>query len=212
MHCDDKGKLYESIEENIGDPIKEMSKCSNYSLHASGREDVDVENLAGRPFVLELKDPKKREIDFKEINKIMKEGGKVEVKDWKVVGQGWVELVSNSHFDKTYEAEVEVEGKLELEKIMELEGKIIFQNTPKRVIHRRAKKIRKRKIKKLEIVKSNGNLLTIRITAEAGTYIKELIHGDEGRTKPSFSSVLGVKAECKKLKVVRIYDGFLDTI
>lgn len=207
-------KHYISIEEIIGEVIKKYSKCSNYSLHASGREDVDVENHAGRPFVMELADPKE-EFSLENITKELEKDGRVQVKDLRIVKRGWVELVSTSHFDKTYVAEIEAEREFnegDLKKIKSLEGKIIEQQTPNRVMHRRANLERKRKIIRMEIVNYSGKSARISVEVEAGTYIKELINGDEGRTKPSISELLGSKVECKKLIVKEIKDQFLDSV
>lgn len=47
---------------------------------------------------------------------------------------------------------------------------------------------------------------TLRITAESGTYIKELLTGDSGRTQPSFSELADTAVEVKKLDVIDIGD------
>src|SRR5262249_13749108 len=91
-----------------------------------------------------------------------------------------------------------------------IEGKTLLQQTPSRVSHRRADLVRHRKVKHLEVVNLDGNRATILVKAEAGTYIKELISGDGGRTKPSVAGELGIKAECRRLEVTMIDDGFLD--
>ncbi len=203
-------KKYISIEEIIGEKIVGESH-GEFILHASGREDVDVTNIAGRPFVMQIKNPKKIP-NLNELGeRINKNPFGVVVEGLKYVHRGWVELVGSSHFDKTYIAEIEMEKKPEsIEKILELKNKIIKQRTPIRVKHRRADKIRKRKILDIKIIKKEP--LTLEIKAEAGTYIKELISGDEGRTKPSISEILGVKAVCKKLIVKNINDDFLNII
>ena len=43
------------------------------------------------------------------------------------------------------------------------------------------------------------------IVGEGGLYIKELISGDDGRTKPSFAEILGCKAICVKLDVTHLH-------
>jgi tRNA pseudouridine synthase 10 len=131
-----------------------------------------------------------------------------------------VELITESHFDKTYEAGVEfgraVGGKKadgaeeDSALIRSIEGRTILQQTPTRVAHRRANLVRHRKIKHIEPVGLQDNRGTLIIKAEAGTYIKELISGDNGRTKPSVAELLGTSAVCTKLAVVDIDDGFLD--
>lgn len=209
--CDYTGKNYTSVEELIGVHFKDAADADDYVLHASGREDVDVVNTAGRPFVLELTNPKNRKIDLIEIaNKANVKD--IEISDLRLVGRGAVELVANSHFDKAYEAVIEFEkeiGEKELNAIAALSGKTIEQRTPTRVAHRRADLIRKRKILNIGIIEHKDKNVRMRIEAEAGTYIKELISGDKEKTKPSISEIAGTKAKCIELKVVAIYDDFL---
>ena len=67
--CNYSGKLYTtSVEEIIAEKFLEKTKGEDESFHGCGREDVDVRMLGnGRPFVLEIKNPKKRKLDFKQL-------------------------------------------------------------------------------------------------------------------------------------------------
>jgi len=42
----------------------------------------------------------------------------------------------------------------------------------------------------------------------AGTYVKEFVHGDLGRTTPSVCSLLGCQADILQLDVVWLFDDF----
>ena len=42
------------------------------------------------------------------------------------------------------------------------------------------------------------------VECEGGLYIKELISGDEGRSKPSVSEILGIDAQCIQLDVLEV--------
>ncbi len=218
-HCKEKGKMYESVEERIGEPFKKALIADEYTMHASGREDVDATNTAGRAFVFEIKNPKKRKIDLgavaNEIAGGVGKGKEVEVVDLAYVSRTFVELVTESHFDKEYEADVEFGREIDEkdgEKMRSIAGKTLLQQTPTRVAHRRADLVRSRKVKEFEIIGMEGKTARLRIKAEAGTYIKELISGDQGRTKPSIAEILGTSAVCKKLVVTEIDDGFLDFV
>jgi len=79
------------------------------------------------------------------------------------------------------------------------------QRTPLRVSHRRADKIREKKIFRVEGKFIKPNVSEFIVEAQGGTYIKELISGDNGRTTPSFSDIYGFSLECKKLDVLKIY-------
>jgi tRNA pseudouridine synthase 10 len=211
--CGGKGKNYESVEERIGEPLKNATGADGYVMHASGREDVDATNTAGRAFVLMLSNPVKRAPDLENAALDIAGSGDVTVAGLYPVARSFVEVVTESHFDKTYEAQVEFGKSLsaaDLEEIQGLEGKMLAQQTPQRVAHRRADLVRHRRVKHLEILSAAGGRAVLRITAEAGTYIKELISGDDGRTQPSIAGLLKMDAKCTKLAVEGIEDEFLD--
>lgn len=42
------------------------------------------------------------------------------------------------------------------------------------------------------------------VKTQGGLYIKELISGDDNRTKPSVCDILGVKSICKQLDVIEV--------
>ncbi len=209
--CKSKGKFYESIEEQIGEVFKKHMNAENYYMHSSGREDVDALNTAGRPFVLEIKNPENADVDIEAVVAEINSAGLVKVEDMKTASRNCVALVTDSHFDKSYEAEVTFDS-LDEDALRRLEGSVplwLDQRTPNRVAHRRADLVRKRAVLSIKMLELNGNKARLDITAEAGTYIKEFISGDEGRTTPNISSLLGTKAKCERLTVTRIYDDFL---
>jgi tRNA pseudouridine synthase 10 len=81
----------------------------------------------------------------------------------------------------------------------------ILQKTPLRVLHRRADKYRKRRVKEISWKVIKRKKLMLKIKAEAGLYIKELINGDQGRTKPSVQEILGNKVKKISLDVIKIH-------
>ncbi len=209
--CNFKGKMYLSVEDIIKEKITALTNCKDVVLHASGREDVDVTNLAGRPCVLELVKPQ-RKPPIHVLAKSLQEsslGVWVDVK--KYVKRSTVKLVADSHFDKVYwvetDAEISEEEKQAIEALKNIE---IRQRTPKRVAHRRADLVRERKI--LNITVLNTSPLTFVVEVEPGTYVKELVHGDEGRTEPSISNILGRAVQCIGLKLIAIHDDFLTDV
>ncbi|MFW9937453.1 MAG: tRNA pseudouridine(54/55) synthase Pus10, partial [Candidatus Thorarchaeota archaeon] len=92
----------------------------------------------------------------------------------------------------------------ELELRNNFENKKIQQKTPLRVAHRRANKVREKYIYNIKGNFVKSNLFEFIIETQGGTYIKELINGDEGRTQPSFSEIFGIPLLCKKLDVLNI--------
>jgi tRNA pseudouridine synthase 10 len=215
-HCKGSGTNYPSVEEEIGKVLMPAFGASGCILHASGREDVDVRCLGtGRPFVAELSSPKKRDADLRSLEREFSKNKDVQAASLKFVRKNFIDSVCNSHFDKEYEATVSAARALtasDARKIEALSGASLSQNTPTRVLARRADMLRRRTVYRISAQAAAGGKLRLRILAEAGTYIKEFIHSDNGRTKPSVSSALGCSAACDSLDVVAIHDYFLETV
>ena len=53
----------------------------------------------------------------------------------------------------------------------------------------------------------NHNYFRLHVLASAGTYIKELVHGDLGRTTPSVGSLLDTECDILQLDVTNVYDN-----
>ena len=86
-----------------------------------------------------------------------------------------------------------------LDIIEKLEGVNLAQRTPERVAHRRADIVRRRKVIETRDasvdINDEGNIsVEFTLRCESGTYVKETVHGDDGRTQPSIASL--IKAKC----------------
>jgi tRNA pseudouridine synthase 10 len=55
-------------------------------------------------------------------------------------------------------------------------------------------------------MKYHDGLLELEISAESGLYIKELIHGDFGRTSPNLKDVVGCNVDVVELDVIGVDD------
>ncbi len=212
--CHFTGKMYgTSVQEIIGDPIMRETGGSNHFFHGMGREDIDARMLGnGRPFVVEIREPKIRRIDLPSIEKQINDEGKarVEVIGLRESSRDEVRRIKSAAPHKAYRVKVAINGKVNKEKINEVLQSFkrtrITQQTPVRVSHRRADLARERMIVDIEMEGFDDPLLTLVIKTEAGTYVKEFVHGDNGRTTPSLSGALGVPCEVKALDVIEIAD------
>jgi tRNA pseudouridine synthase 10 len=211
--CGGTGKLYpESVEELSAKPLMEATQGEAEFFHASGREDIDARMLGtGRPFVLEVSKPKKRFIDLKKIEAAVNAGavGKVEVSKLKFATKDSVRhLKKGEGAKKEYRLLAEFEKDLsdaDLRLIEEsLTGVTIKQQTPLRVLHRRADLVRERYIYKLKVKKVSLKRALLEIRCQGGLYVKELVSGDEGRTVPNVSDLLNNKAKTLKLDVLKV--------
>jgi tRNA pseudouridine synthase 10 len=217
--CEGFGKLTkDSVQELIGWVAGKAFGTRKHRFHGAGREDVDVRMLGGgRPFVLELVDPKVFQVDLAELEAEInrRNEGRLEV-----VGLHWTEksriaLLKETPHAKEYEALVELSGPVDPARLAELAGQRfeVTQHTPDRVAHRRADKDRVRWIefRALEPVESpeapEPALVRVRLSTQHGTYVKEVLSGEEGKTEPSLASLLGVPCRCRELDVLAILDA-----
>ena len=206
--CDWTGKNYPtSVQEIIQEPFMRETKAIEAKFHGGGREDVDAKCLGRREFVLELIEPLARDLDLEALQEEVNESQeKVEIFDIQHTHKDKAADIKQKHADKKYRAEVELSEDVDeeqLEDLQQIVGEIV-QRTPNRVEHRRADKNRHREVYSVEAKKLGKKKIELEVAAEAGTYIKELISSDEGRTEPSVSGVLGVEAECTELDVIEI--------
>ncbi len=214
--CDFTGKQYpESVEELAIAPLIEMADSDDAVMHGAGREDIDALMLGtGRPFVIEAKKPRVRDIDIAVLEKRINEeaAGKIEVTGLTLTERKTVEQIKNMHVDKTYIARVDFDADVTEEALLDaakkLTGTMLEQRTPDRVAHRRADIVRKRRCHEMTVESwdEGGKRAVLQIDCEGGTYVKELISSDEGRTEPSLAGILGVGAKVYELDVMGIKD------
>jgi len=210
--CNYTGKMYEtSVEELVAKKPLEETESSDESFHGCGREDIDALMLGnGRPFVLEIKDPKVRNLNLSQLErKINIHGeGKIKVTNLRFSDMDEIIRIKAADFRKTYRVVLIGEKVINKEKFKKvaqtLRDKTISQFTPSRVARRRANMIREKKIHNCNIESIDGTMATLTIEAESGTYIKELISGDDGRTRPSISEIIGVPCKVAELDVIEI--------
>jgi tRNA pseudouridine synthase 10 len=204
--------LYEtSVEKIISEPFVKNTKGNNSSFHGAGREDIDVRMLGnGRPFVLEINNPMIRTIPLDIISKEINEKNKdiVEIHNLHFCDKKEIKRIKGSAFKKVYLVEIEGKNEFKREKLLKvalaLRGKTIEQFTPTRVAKRRANKIRRRQIYECNLEQLEEKRASFTIESESGTYIKELITGDEGKTIPSFSELIGQPCTVITLDVIEI--------
>lgn len=209
-------RVMDSVQEMLEDGLRKYLKFEKTTFASSGREDVDVRMLGkGRPFAFKLHNPgnisdynnETLELVQKYINEA--HSGKVLVRDLQMV----TKLDVAKHLKEGQESKTKEYRALcccsrkisdgEIEKINNITSLRLEQMTPIRVLHRRTWATRQRTIHKLKIehvkigefdsVKPEilDKVFALTLLTEAGTYIKEFVHGDFGRTQPNLASLLG---------------------
>jgi tRNA pseudouridine synthase 10 len=211
--CNGTGKMYqESVEEIIGGPLLEKTAGEDVAFHAAGREDVDARMLGtGRPFIMEVKRPQRRFIDLKNLTETVNEQakGKVEVLNLCFANKDDVKrLKKGEGSTKVYKVFIDFDREVsdkELETVSKtLTKSSVRQQTPLRVLHRRADLVREKYIYEAYLKRLAPNRAEMKIRCQGGLYIKELVSGDEGRTVPSVASIINAQAKPLELDVLKI--------
>jgi tRNA pseudouridine synthase 10 len=201
-----------SVEELVGGPALAATGGGGTLFHGLGREDTDVRMLGrGRPFVLEVSRPLRRSLDFAAIGGAIAERARdlAEVSGLTLVDREAVRAVKTATAEKSYRARVETEALPPPDaerRAASLAGATVRQLSPLRVADRRGRNtVREKRVVDSRWLGAFEGAYLWEVRAEAGTYIKELISGDGGRTVPSLASLLGVACRSSALDVLEVH-------
>lgn len=205
------------LQDIIFDSVNKVMKFTNkLTFTASGREDADVRMLGtGRPFYIQIENPTIKELTRQQLLKIRKLVANTRLAyltDLKMVMKGDLSLIKfgEESKSKTYVALCKFISFNNVDTIIERINNYgavtLHQLTPVRVSHRRALLTRTKMIYSMNAKRVDGhdNLFELKCCTQAGTYIKEFVHGDLGRTKPSLGSITECPVDIICLDVVDI--------
>ncbi len=213
--CHNTGRRYpDSISEYVGLPIQEAAKGTRFKFHAAGREDVDALMLgSGRPFVVEISKPRVRTLNLPKLEKKIRKKSrkKVEVEGLRPTNRQHLQRLKSESSEniKEYSAIIKTDRELTDDEVRRAERELtnidLDQRTPTRVAHRRSDLTRKKHIYEVRLKRRRSHELEGYFKVQGGTYIKELISGDEGRTVPSIAGKVGSACVCIELVVTAIH-------
>lgn len=188
-----------------------MFNAESSKFHAAGREDVNVRMLGkGRPFVVELLDSKRETLSEEELKQLedeINQDDRVGVNNLKVCDKSTFDMLQQNAEakKKSYVCIVQASEKItpellhdKLDNVINLE---VMQQTPVRVLHRRSLMERKKMIYSMKTEYINCHFFILHLLSSGGTYIKEFVHSDLGRTNPSVGSLLGCECDILQLDV-----------
>lgn len=209
---DGEKKMETSVQELIGEPLLKEYHSAEMKLSSSGREDADVRMLGrGRPFVLTFLNPKNPSVSaerLKEIEESINSSseGMVSVHQLQTVSKSVFALLKEGEESKTKEycALIWCPECITADALCALEGHkdvIVYQKTPVRVLHRRSLATRDKVVHNMRCEHVDDHHFKLHLSTQAGTYIKEFVHGDFGRTKPNLRSFLGQEVDILALDV-----------
>ncbi len=183
-----------SVEESCR-RLLQIYGAEDLKMHASGREDADARMLGeGRPLVIELRRPRRRFVDLRKASANASKPPWVVFRLERYVSFCEVIRLKQERGVKVYRMILHVNPSVSDKELNALEtgfkDKLIRQRTPSRVLRRRADIVRERRVFDVRARCLTPHIIEVLIKCEGGLYVKELAQGDNGRTEPSFSSVL----------------------
>ncbi|KAM6972113.1 tRNA pseudouridine synthase Pus10 [Aplochiton taeniatus] len=208
---DGERRMESSVEELIAAPLLSSFKADGLNFSSSGREDVDVRTLGkGRPFAMELLNPHCSKFNKAEIRQfqeaINQSSDKIRVRDLQLVSRDAMMHMKEGEEDKTksYTALIWTRKAIEKEDIAfinDIKELKLDQKTPLRVLHRRPLAVRQRLVHNMSTRFLDSHHFYLELKTQAGTYIKEFVHSDFGRTKPNLSELLKTDTDIIELDV-----------
>ncbi|XP_050750495.1 tRNA pseudouridine synthase Pus10 isoform X2 [Gymnogyps californianus] len=208
---DGERKLESSVEELISEHLMAEFKADSFNFSSSGREDVDVRTLGnGRPFAIELVNPRRIHFTAEEMKGLQQtinnSSDKIQVRDLQLVTREAIGRMKEGEEEKTktYSALIWTDKAIQKEDIAfldDIKELKLDQKTPLRVLHRRPLAVRCRIIHTMKSEYIDEHHFRLHLKTQAGTYIKEFVHGDFGRTKPNIGSLLNRTADILELDV-----------
>ncbi|KAK1887095.1 putative tRNA pseudouridine synthase Pus10 [Dissostichus eleginoides] len=208
---DGERRMESSVEELIAESVLSSFRSEGFNFSSSGREDVDVRTLGtGRPFAMELLNPHRSKLSREEM-KLLQEtinnsSDKIKVRDLQIVSREAMGKMKEGEEDKTksYTALVWTLKPIQSEDIAfinDIKDLTLDQKTPLRVLHRRALAVRPRVVHSMKTRFLDSHHFYLEMKTQAGTYIKEFVHGDFGRTKPNLCELLKTDTDILELDV-----------
>ncbi|KAJ4945859.1 hypothetical protein JOQ06_023537, partial [Pogonophryne albipinna] len=208
---DGERRMESSVEELIAESVLSSFRSEGFNFSSSGREDVDVRTLGtGRPFAMELLNPHRPNLSRAEM-KLLQEtinnsSDKIKVRDLQIVSREAMGKMKEGEEDKTksYTALIWTLKPIQSEDIAfidDIKDLTLDQKTPLRVLHRRALAVRPRVVHNMKTRFLDSHHFYLEMKTQAGTYIKEFVHGDFGRTKPNLCELLKTDTDILELDV-----------
>lgn len=196
----DSGKKYPySLQEFLLNKLRDVFKTNSIVMHTSGGEDVDSRILgSGRLFVIEIKNPVVRKVELDNINNLLKTDLLL-VKIDSFSSRVRIKYLKNESFRvaKVYRLLIYSEREIIPRELCLLEeyfkNTIVKQHTPTRVLWKRRDRVRSYRVYEIKNYYINPCVFETIIYCDRGLYVKELIHGDSGRTTPNYADYLKTK-------------------
>lgn len=211
--CKGSGKrLEDSVESLLATPVLEASGGEAGVLHAAVREGLDtLVSGRGRPFILEVKRPKNRQLDLETLAKAVNEtyGGSVSVRELRFSTRDEVKRLKRSEkTEETYKAWVQAAAEVAAEKLAALEE--TFKGVEVRQgMLRNGSGGKERYVYGAKIDREGPDSFIVTVRLQGGLDPRGLITGKGRETTPNMAEILGMELKIAKLELTEVkQEGF----
>lgn len=199
-----------SVQEFVEERTRDLFRAAVVKIHAAGREDVDARMLGtGRPLVIEVVEPRIREIDMAKLNEVLR-GKEIVVQVSSRASRLDIRQLKgeSGKRGKAYRVLVLSSRPLGLDDLRKLESELanraIRQRTPTRILRRKRDREVVKRVRSVKARAITPYLFEAIVHCDGGLYVKELVHCDGGRTSPCFGEVLGAAVAPLELDVLYV--------
>ncbi len=205
-------KYITSVEEEVRKIIKSVvPEASEVFIHAAGREDVDARCIgSGRPLIIEVRGVKKRKTALSNLVGKVFRTEYVELEVFREASRKEVSELKEEARErrKVYRALIYCLRDVSEEELRRVEEELSYvtieQRTPTRVLRRKPDKLRLKTLYGVKLRKVCPHIIEGLFDAQGGLYVKEVVTGDFGRTKPSLAELLGTETWVLELDILYV--------
>jgi len=211
--CKGTGKrLEDSIESLLATPILNGTGGEGAVLHTAVREGLDTLVVGGgRPFILEVKKPKDRQLDLDALMKAVNEAhaGRLSIRELRFSSKDEVKRLKRSEkTEETYVAFVQALGEVPVERLEALEQ--AFKGVEVRQGTLRSRSAGKQRYVYEAKVKREGPMgFQVTVRLQGGLDPRGLITGKGRETSPNMAEHIGTELNITRLELISVeQEGF----
>lgn len=185
-----------SMEEVLGKRFTKIFRSSRAKFTWIGSEDIDsVVYLPGRPFIVEVKDPKSRKVPAR-LNLVTGRGG-AKVVGGRVLKGKPTSIPSFSFKTKAFIEPLEPMGEVSLLPAKKIRGATVeYRNNKGKTVYKKVYSI---------LLERKGKGLVAEIKLDGGLPVKKLVSGESA--SPSISELLKVPLVCQRFDILRVWES-----
>lgn len=207
-HCDGTGiASEESVEQSIADPIVESLSGTEAVFNAAGQEADDVRVLGrGRPFVIEVKEPRQRPPDLAAL-----EAAIASESDEAVTVEGLVETtndmvqhVAESRTRETYRATVTFDERVAADELQAALDQLDGATVRLHVEDDEGPRERLRTLPAVRGELTDDLEATVEIELTDDLDLRLVLAGTDGRAEPSLADMLGTGVSVDHLDIIAV--------